>query len=84
MYVYRSGRLLDATDPAGRVTRTLYDKLGRRTFAVENDTNFDAPSAGIGGGTTYHTDGTVNTRTDQRGTAILFAYDMLRRRKRSR
>jgi YD repeat-containing protein len=27
----------------------------------------------------YHTDGTLNTRTDQRGTTLLFAYDELRR-----
>jgi YD repeat-containing protein len=27
----------------------------------------------------YHTDGTLNTRTDQRGTVLTFAYDPLRR-----
>lgn len=43
-----SGRLQTATDPAGTVTKTFYDNLGRKTYVAQNWQNFVPPSTGTG------------------------------------
>jgi hypothetical protein len=48
--------LLTETDPAGIVTKCLYDDLGRKTHAAENYVNFSPPTTGIGGGTNNEQD----------------------------
>jgi RHS repeat-associated protein len=58
-YSYDSaGRLLDVTDPMGRVQRSLYDALGRRTTSIANY---------IGGAPGSDTDVTTRTSYDGNG-----------------
>ena len=49
-YSYESdtGRLSIVTDAAGKKSRTLYDRLGRRTYLAENYNNFDGTLSKIG------------------------------------
>jgi RHS repeat-associated protein len=47
-YYSDSGRLQTATDPAGTVTKTFYDNLGRQTYVAQNWNDFTPPSTGTG------------------------------------
>lgn len=50
LYAYASptGLLQAVTDPAGTVTKTFSDNLGRKTYVAANWQNFVPPSAGTG------------------------------------
>jgi RHS repeat-associated protein len=55
-----AGRLRDVTDPMGRVQRSLYDALGRRTTSIANDTGGAPGSAtDVTTRTTYNGNGQV-------------------------
>ena len=50
LYAYNSdsGLMQTVTDPAGTVTKTFYDNLGRKTYVAANWQNFVPPSTGTG------------------------------------
>jgi RHS repeat-associated protein len=47
-YTSDSGLLQTVTDPAGTVTKSFYDNLGRKTYVAQNWQNFVPPSTGTG------------------------------------
>jgi RHS repeat-associated protein len=47
-YTTDSGLLQTVTDPAGVVTKTFYDNLGRKSYVAQNWQNFVPPSTGTG------------------------------------
>ena len=48
------------TDPAGTVTKTFYDNLGRKTYVAENWSDFSPPSTGTGDSTDHSKDRVTN------------------------
>jgi RHS repeat-associated protein len=47
-YTSDSSLLQTVTDPAGTVTKTFYDNVGRKTYVAQNWQNFVPPSTGTG------------------------------------
>ena len=47
-YTSDSGLLQTVTDPAGTVTKSFYDNLGRKSYVAQNWQNFVPPSTGTG------------------------------------
>jgi RHS repeat-associated protein len=55
-YYSDSGGLATVTDPAGTVTKTFYDNVGRKTYVAENWIDFSPPSTGTGDSTDHSKD----------------------------
>jgi RHS repeat-associated protein len=55
-YYTDSGRSSTLTEPAGTITKTFYDNLGRKTYVAENWNDFSPPSTGTGDSTDHSKD----------------------------
>jgi RHS repeat-associated protein len=59
-YTSDSGLLQTSTDPAGTVTKTFYDSLGRKTYVAENWNDFSPPTTGTGDSTDHSKDRVIS------------------------
>jgi YD repeat-containing protein len=74
-----AGRKVSETDPLGRVTKFVYDKVGRLKETILPDLTLNDDTDNARSKSEYYTDGLVKAQIDARGNRTEFRYDELGR-----